>query len=493
LRIGRNALINLAGFAIPLAAAVVAIPPLLQSLGAARFGVLTLIWAIVSFFGVFDLGLGRVLTQRLAVELSLPNASRTGAIIATSLLLMLALGTIGGLLLAAAGVAYIHRVPSIPDTAEAIRSMYAMAVAMPAIIVTSGLRGILEARHAFVAVNMIRIPMGLFTYLGPLAVAWWYEPSLDAIAWVLAIARWLACAAHAALAWRELVPRAQRYVFDGTLVRPLLVAGGWLTVSNVISPLMGYVDRFLIGVSVSAVAVAHYATPLEVAIKLSIVPASVTAVLFPMLAVQMLRPHGDGAALMNVGAKAILGVLWPCCVCLALFAGELLSLWIDPEFAASSAPLLRLFAIGILVNSIAHLPLTLMQSAGDMRTVAVIHLVEMPIFVIVLVPMVWAFGAWGAAVAWVLRMSGDAILMHWQARRHLDRPQTARHAWGALLILAGFVGVAIESPAVRLLWVVGVTSASVVWLLRPARADLRAYESASSTAAATLLNGGRST
>jgi O-antigen/teichoic acid export membrane protein len=487
LRIGRDAFVNLIGFAVPLAAAVFAIPPLLHSLGAARFGVLTLIWAIVSFFGVFDLGLGRVITQRLAVDLSLPKAAQAGELVATSLLLMLVLGLIGGLLLATAGATYIQLVPSIPDTGEATWSMYAMAAAMPAIVVTSGLRGILEARHAFVAVNAIRVPLGLFSYLGPLAVAWWYEPRLDVIAWVLAIARWLACAAHGALAWRELAPRRTRYRFDTTLVKPLLSDGGWLTVSNLISPLMGYVDRFLIGASVSAVAVAHYTTPLEVAIKLSIVPASVTAVLFPMLAVQMARPGGNVSALMSIGRRVILGVLWPCCVGLAVFADELLSLWIDPGFAASSAPLLRLFAIGILANSIAHLPLTLMQSAGDMRTVAVIHLVEMPLFIALLVPLVWALGAWGAAMAWVLRMSGDAVLMHWQASRHLDSCRTATidasPLWGTTLILAGFAGMAIDTPAARLLWVAGVAGASALWLLRPAVVDLHAHESASSPAA----------
>ncbi len=41
-----------------------------------------------------------------------------------------------------------------------------------------------------------------------------------------------------------------------------------MTVSNVISPLMFYVDRLVIGAMVSVVAVAYYATPFEVVSRL---------------------------------------------------------------------------------------------------------------------------------------------------------------------------------------------------------------------------------
>jgi len=69
LKILRHSFLNLIGLAAPLALALFAIPVLLEGLGAARFGLLTLIWALVSYFGLFDLGLGRALTMQLAVVL----------------------------------------------------------------------------------------------------------------------------------------------------------------------------------------------------------------------------------------------------------------------------------------------------------------------------------------------------------------------------------------------------------------------------------------
>ncbi len=59
----RNALLNLVGQGSPLLVALIAIPLLIKGLGTDRFGVLTLAWIVVGYFGLFDLGLGRALTK----------------------------------------------------------------------------------------------------------------------------------------------------------------------------------------------------------------------------------------------------------------------------------------------------------------------------------------------------------------------------------------------------------------------------------------------
>ena len=61
--IARNTIWNIVGQSLPLLLAVVAIPLLIRRLGVDRFGVLTLAWALVGYFGLFDLGLGRALDK----------------------------------------------------------------------------------------------------------------------------------------------------------------------------------------------------------------------------------------------------------------------------------------------------------------------------------------------------------------------------------------------------------------------------------------------
>src|SRR5947208_16524117 len=50
LMIARNALLNLAGHAAPLLAALFLVPPLVARLGVERFGFLAIAWALVGYF-----------------------------------------------------------------------------------------------------------------------------------------------------------------------------------------------------------------------------------------------------------------------------------------------------------------------------------------------------------------------------------------------------------------------------------------------------------
>ena len=64
-------------------------------------------------------------------------------------------------------------------------------------------------------------------------------------------------------------------------IKGILNFGGWLTLSNIISPIMNYMDRFLVGSLLSVTSVAYYTTPYDTLMKLQIFPVSIMSVLFP--------------------------------------------------------------------------------------------------------------------------------------------------------------------------------------------------------------------
>ena len=53
----KNTVYNLLGHVLPLGAAVICIPLIIDGLGIERFGILILVWLIVGYFGIFDLGM----------------------------------------------------------------------------------------------------------------------------------------------------------------------------------------------------------------------------------------------------------------------------------------------------------------------------------------------------------------------------------------------------------------------------------------------------
>jgi O-antigen/teichoic acid export membrane protein len=90
--LAKNAVWNLIGSATPMVVAVFCIPILIRGLGTERFGVLTLAWAVIGYASLFDLGLGRALTQLVARKLGAGEDREVPALVWTSLLLMWVLG-----------------------------------------------------------------------------------------------------------------------------------------------------------------------------------------------------------------------------------------------------------------------------------------------------------------------------------------------------------------------------------------------------------------
>ena len=465
----RNTAYNLLGLGMPLGAAVVSIPILIAHLGEDRFGLLTLIWAVVSYFGLFDFGLGRALTQQLSIALASSENHKVGSLVGTAVLIMTVVGIFAGLLLAVLAPWGVDLLKSVPNRAETVLAIYAMAVAIPFIVLTSAFRGILEAQHAFGIINLIRVPMGLFTFLAPVAVVLYGQPRLDWIAIALTAGRVIACFVHAYFAWRVLPADAGRKQWRYELLKPLCVSGGWLTVSNIISPFMGYVDRFVIGAIVSASAVAYYATPYELVTKLWIVPGALTAVLFPAFARQMIQRDPQTSIMMNQAVRGLFATLLPVTVTLALFAKEILSLWINPAFAQHSALPLQIFAAGMLINCLAHVPLTLLQSAGAAKSAALIHLCELPFFLAALWWLTTTFGVVGAAIAWFLRMVLDTSLMFAVSERMLGNQSgkifNVRSTTATIIAMAGFAGACVEPVALRLVFSFAVLCCAIVLLM----------------------------
>ena len=65
----QNSLLNFSSQAISLLVGVVTIPFIVRGLGTDRFGLLSLVWIVLGYFTIFDLGLGRAATKYVAEAL----------------------------------------------------------------------------------------------------------------------------------------------------------------------------------------------------------------------------------------------------------------------------------------------------------------------------------------------------------------------------------------------------------------------------------------
>src|ERR1700730_2729204 len=201
--LARNTLWNLVGNAAPMLVAAICIPLLIRGLGTDRFGVLTLVWALIGYATLFDFGLGRALTQLVATKLGSDEDHEVPALVWTSLLLMLVLGLFGAMVVVCLTPWLVNHALHIPGVLgrETLYSLYLLGLSVPVVISTAGLRGLLEAHQRFGLINALRIPMGVFAYAGPLLVLP-FSKSVVPVVGTLVAGRIAAWAAHLLLCLR---------------------------------------------------------------------------------------------------------------------------------------------------------------------------------------------------------------------------------------------------------------------------------------------------
>ena len=442
-RVARHAALNFLGQSAPLVAAFFAIPILARSLGPERFGALTIGWAVIGYFSLFDFGLGRALTSLVAVASSAGDQRRMAKLVWTCLAALLPLGLIGGLVVGALSPLLVQRVLKISPTLqrETLHAFYLLAAAIPVVIVTTGLRGVLEGVRRFDLVNVLRVPMGLATFLAPVAVLP-FSRELPVAVGVLLVARIVILVAHATLAFIAVPALRARVAFARRELRELLHFGTWMTVSNLISPLMYMADRFVIGSLISVAAVAYYTAPYEAITRLWMVPSAATGALFPAFSSGFRLDRVRVARLYRRAIGTVFVILLPIVVTIVLFAGQLLRVWLGPAYAANGETVLRWLAVGVLVNSVGQVAFAFVQGAGRPDIPAKLHALEVPFYVMLLWLLIPTFGIAGVAAAWSLRCMLDTAALCAAAESLLPAPAGASDV--------DALGRSVLSPRVRL-------------------------------------------
>jgi O-antigen/teichoic acid export membrane protein len=184
-----------------------------------------------------------------------------------------------------------------------------------------------------------------------------------------------------------------------------------MTVSNVVSPLMVYLDRFLVAATLTVTAVAFYATPYEMVTRLLVIPAAIAGVLFPAFAGAAIKSPQLLPALLGRSLRYTLLLLLPITLLVVALAYPGLNVWLGSDFALNSTAVLQWLALGVLANSLAAMPYALIQGIGRPDLTAKLHLAELPVYLVLLWWLLHAYGITGAAVAWTLRVSIDLVLL----------------------------------------------------------------------------------
>jgi O-antigen/teichoic acid export membrane protein len=347
-------------------AGLLAIPVTIRGLGTERFGLLSLVWVVVGYFGLFDLGLGPATTKFVADAIGKSEFSRLNTVVWTSLCSVACLGLSAGLLLALLGPFLTSKILRLPVhlRLEANASLLIISVGFPLILASGVFRGALAGLNRFDLINSVQTPASVLIYACP-AVGALLNLGLTRIVLLLVLVRAAAVIALVLFCYRCVPGLRLLPSIDRRLLHRLFGFGSWVTVSSILGPILGYADRLMVGRIVSISALAYYTVPQDMAGRLAILPGSMSSALFPALA--SLSGAGDTPkqhVIFCRSLKVVLIASFSVVLPLFILANTILRLWLGSNFARESAVVLRIVAVGMLANALAYVAVSLLQAVG---------------------------------------------------------------------------------------------------------------------------------
>ncbi|MBK5275245.1 MAG: flippase [Desulfuromonadales bacterium] len=468
--LARNTVYNLFGQCAPMLVAIFSIPLLIKGLGTDRFGILSLAWMIIGYSCLFDMGLSRALIKLIAEKLGEGKDAEIPSLVWTALFIMTIIGIVVAILVSLISSLLVHNILKIPVLLqnETLSSFYLLAFSIPVVIATSGFRGILEAHQRFGLINAVRLPMGVFTFLGPLLVLLFSNSLFHVIA-VLTIGRVIALLVHAQLCFNIIPLLKRNFSVNKNIIKRLVSFGGWLTIANIANPLMLTFDRFFIGAILSTTFVSYYSTPSELITKVWLIPSAMVGVLFPAFTTTFISDRSRTRLLFDKSIKFITLIVFPISLVMIVFANDILLFWLGLEFASNSTLILQVLSIGVFICSLAHFPAEILNCAGLPDLTAKLRLIELPIYASVLYYSTYKYGILGCALVWVIRLAVDSFVLFYVAFKvlHYEYDYVFKICLQAIaLIIALILPIFIPLLIYKSVYLLIVTVASCYYILK---------------------------
>ncbi|MDO4641790.1 MAG: flippase [Neisseria sp.] len=408
---------NMAGLALPLLIALFAIPQLISSIGNERFGLLALAWAMMTYAGILDLGIGRALTQMVSKLRGQQQTDQVPVVLATASRITMIAGLIGSVgiivfnLLGGSSLVKTEHIPNI----EIRNAIFLLAIVLPAQAMSATYRGMNEAYMNFKGISILRVFLGAINFAGPLAISYFTND----LAWIIAslvisrvaslfLFRYLA---FACLKENEPGYQPNQLVYSTQTAKTLFSFGGWVTVSSILSPMMVQLDRFMIAALISASAVTIYVVPFELVAQSLILVSAITSVIFPSLSRLIQEQPEKWRSYFNTWLFRVGGMMLLVSASMAVLMPFVLKFWLKTNFNPESVLVGQILCVGVFLNSLSALFYSQLHARGKASITAKFHMIEFPIYFAFLYFALTKFGIAGAAVAWSARMTLDLSLL----------------------------------------------------------------------------------
>ncbi|HHH3209103.1 flippase [Enterobacter hormaechei] len=390
---------NYIGYLIPIIMALPVLGVLSRILGVERFGLFTMIFAIFGYANIFDLGFSRALVRVISINNRNKKIIKEYLVTATMVIVPLSMIPLFSFLIFNVEIASLLGI-SDDVKQDGTDAIFILSFAFPFVISFSLWQSYFEGLERFRELSIIKTINSAILVLLPLLFVY-YDASLKNAVFGLLCARIFISILVISLVTNEVGKYKVRW-FEKDKLKDLLSYGGWLTLTNLITPIFNIVDKFILSSLSGAEKLALYSAPVEVINRFLIIPGIIARTLFPRFA------RGEGESDKHYVEYLLSAIMLLIVTVIYLFSDIFIGIWLGSDYIAA-AESLRILLIGLFFCSLAQIPYMKIQAAGYSKLAAKIHLAEVIPYVIVLYILIDHYSYYGAALAWTFRTVIDCI------------------------------------------------------------------------------------
>jgi O-antigen/teichoic acid export membrane protein len=403
-----NSFYNLLGTLLPLVVAVVTVPIYVRTIGPERYGALAIAWLFLGYFSQADFGIGRAITQRIATLRQATPQARAQCVW-SGFAAITSIGVVSGLATYGAGYFFFADVFKVGADlrVELMASLWLLGLATPVISLYGVASGSLLGMERFKLVSVASVASTSALQILPLIAARYVGNNLDVLIGASVLARFLGFLLQLWGVWR-VVLRGQQMMVERKEFFALLKFGKWVMISAMVSPLMTFFDRFAIGATLGPAAVAAYSIPNQIASRSLMLPMAITQALFPRFSAS--TPETARQQCADFTEITALGFA-PFMIAGICLSEPLLRLWLGGALDPRSVFIAQIILAGYWINGVANLPFAFVQGSGKPHRAALLHLAELPCYLVVVLLLGRSFGLAGIAAAFSLRCLVDYLAL----------------------------------------------------------------------------------
>ena len=404
----KNSFWNILGVAAPALIVIPSLGMLARNLGVDLFGLYSIIFIIVGYGGLIDAGISKSVIYFISNNRA--NSQKILEIISTAsiLIFIIALSIVFTVYISLDYILDSIIMSSHIAYEDVVFSIQMVLILIPFSILIVIYQGYIEGVENFYQLNMLRVFTTPLTTLIP-ALLTIYEPSLVFAVYGIIISKIISLLASVGYFYKDLGLKSYRIYFSKDVIKDIYRFGSWISISNIVSPIMNTFDRFFIASLQGVSAMGLYSAAADAIARLTIFPVAIARVIFPILCDQNQRDKHAGA--INYSNRLLLASSVIITSSFIYFADVIIRVWFGPDFGSETVIAFQILLVGFFFNALAQTPFNIIQARGQSKIIALIHLTELVPYLIMMYFLVLNYSTLGAAAGWSLRVFFDYVLL----------------------------------------------------------------------------------